>query len=132
MRLSEYARGRDNNFTLIRLLAALTVVLYHSGPALGFRADGKSLFEFVGRSFGEMALDMLFGVSGFLVPRASSTAAISNHFLWARALRLHPALWLMLPLTVFLLARALREQPARSRGRSPSVRGTWPRSGRWA
>jgi len=108
MRLSEYARSRDNNFTLLRLLAALIVVVFHSGPILGLAADGRDfVFDHVGRSVGEMALDMLFVTSGFLVTASLFNRGDLNHFLWARALRLYPALWLMLPLTVFLLAPAL-------------------------
>ncbi|MBV9288158.1 MAG: acyltransferase [Hyphomicrobiales bacterium] len=111
MRISEYARGRDNNFTLLRLLASLTVVLYHSGPALGVGLGREFLFDFVGRRFVEMALDMLFVTSGFLVTASLFNRGDLNHFLWARALRLYPALWLMLPLTVFLLAPALTTLP---------------------
>ena len=59
MRLSEYARSRDNNFTLLRLIAALTVVLVHSAPVLGLgSADRDFLLDYVGRTFGAMALDM--------------------------------------------------------------------------
>jgi len=111
MRLSEYARGRDNNFTLLRLLASLTVVLYHSGPMLGLNGGRDFLFDHVGRSFGQMALDMLFVTSGFLVTASLFIRGDLNHFLWARALRLYPALLLMLPLTVFLLAPAVTTLP---------------------
>src|SRR5271165_315692 len=114
MRLSEYARGRDNNFTLLRLLAALIVVVFHSGPILGLAADGGySVVDHVGRTVGEMALDMLFVVSGFLVTASLFNRGDLNHFLWARALRLYPALWLMLPLTVLLLAPMLSTLPAK-------------------
>ena len=66
MRLSEYARSRDNNFTLLRLLAAFAVVLAHSWSALGI--DGRDFaYDYVGREIAEMALDMLFVTSGFLV-----------------------------------------------------------------
>jgi peptidoglycan/LPS O-acetylase OafA/YrhL len=111
MRLSEYARGRDNNFLLLRLLAAFTVILFHSGPSLGIAGGEDFLFAHMGRSLGEMALDMLFVVSGFLVTASLFIRGDLNHFLWARALRLYPALWLMLPITVFLLGGWLTTLP---------------------
>jgi peptidoglycan/LPS O-acetylase OafA/YrhL len=111
MRLSDYARSRDNNFTLLRLLAAFTVILFHSGPCLGIDGGTDFLFAYMGRSLGEMALDMLFVVSGFLVTASLFNRGDLNHFLWARALRLYPALWLMLPLTVFLLGAWLTTLP---------------------
>ena len=107
MRLSEYARSRDNNFTLLRLIAAFTVVLAHSGPILGNPGTGDFVFWHIGRGTGEMALDMLFVTSGFLVTASLFNRGDLNHFLWARALRLYPALWLMLPVTVLLIAPAL-------------------------
>ncbi len=106
MRLSEYARSRDNNFTLLRLLAAFSVVLAHSWSALGI--NGRDfVYPYVGREIAEMALDMLFVTSGFLVTASLFNRGDLTHFLWARALRLFPAMWLMVPLTVFVLAPAL-------------------------
>jgi peptidoglycan/LPS O-acetylase OafA/YrhL len=122
MRLSDYARSRDNNFTLLRLLAAFTVILFHSGPCLGIDGGKDFLFAYMGRSFGEMALDMLFVVSGFLVTASLFNRGDLNHFLWARALRLYPALWLMLPLTVFLLGASLTTLPLKDYFGS---RATW-------
>ena len=108
MRLSEYARSRDNNFTLLRLIAALTVVLAHSGPMLGRGPPEQNfLLAYVARDFGPIALDWLFVTSGFLVTASLFQRGDLNHFIWARALRLYPALWLCLPLTVFILAPAL-------------------------
>ena len=122
MRLSEYARSRDNNFTLLRLLAALTVIMFHSGACLGIEGGKDFLFAHIGRSFGEMAVDMLFVVSGFLVTASLFNRGDLNHFLWARALRLYPALWLMLPLTVFLLGASLTTLPLKDYFGS---RATW-------
>ncbi len=121
MRLSEYARSRDNNFTLLRLLAAFTVVLAHSWSALG--VDGRDFaYDYVGREIAEMALDMLFVTSGFLVTASLFNRGDLTHFLWARALRLFPAIWLMVPLTVFVLAPALTTMPVKDYLTSPT---TW-------
>jgi peptidoglycan/LPS O-acetylase OafA/YrhL len=121
MRLSEYARSRDNNFTLLRLLAAFTVVLYHSWSALGI--GGRDFaYDYVGREIAEMALDMLFVTSGFLVTASLFNRGDLTHFLWARALRLFPAMWLMVPLTVFVLAPALTTLPVKDYLESPT---TW-------
>ncbi len=107
MRLSEYAVGRDNNFNLIRLLAALCVLFSHSVAVLGLPSQQEFFFDHVGLSLAEMAVDVFFVTSGFLV-----TASLINRrdviaFLWARALRIYPALWVMLALTVFVLAPSL-------------------------
>jgi peptidoglycan/LPS O-acetylase OafA/YrhL len=114
MRLSEHAKSRDNNFTLLRLMAALTVVLAHSGPMLGRGSSEQDfLLAHVGRDFGPIALDWLFVTSGFLVTASLFQRGDLNHFIWARALRLYPALWLCLPLTVFILAPLLSTTPAK-------------------
>ena len=42
MRLSDYAVGRDNNFNLIRLLAALSVMFSHSIAVLGLPGIARS------------------------------------------------------------------------------------------
>ncbi len=114
MRLSDYARSRDNNFTLLRLTAALTVVLAHSRPVLGLGPPEQDfLLAHIGRAFGPIALDWLFVTSGFLVTASLFQRGDLNHFIWARALRLYPALWLCLPMTVFILAPLLSTMPAK-------------------
>ena len=114
MRLSEHARSRDNNFTLLRLMAALTVVLVHSGPILGLGTPQPGfLFTYIGRDLGPIALDGLFVTSGFLVTASLFQRGDLNHFIWARGLRLYPGLWVCLPLTVFVLAPLLSTMPAK-------------------
>lgn len=104
MRLSDYAVGKDNNFTLLRLIAAIAVVFTHSVAVLGIAWNADFFVSHFGRSIGEMCLDMLFVTSGFLVTASLLTRPDLVEFFWARALRLYPALWLMLGVTVFLLA----------------------------
>jgi peptidoglycan/LPS O-acetylase OafA/YrhL len=111
MRLSDYAVGRDNNFNLIRFLAALSVLFGHCVGVLGLPSAYEFFFDHLGLSLAEMAVDVFFVASGFLV-----TASLINRgnliaFLWARVLRIYPALWVMLALTVFVLAPALTTLP---------------------
>ena len=96
MRLSHYAVGRDNNFTLIRLAAAMTVLFAHSIGALGLPPDTEPVFRQVGFSLGEMGLDALFVTSGFLVTASLANRGDLVSFFWARALRVYPGLWVML------------------------------------
>ena len=54
---------------------------------------------------------MFFVTSGFLVTGSLVNRGDLVAFLWARALRIYPALWVMLGLTVFVLAPALTALP---------------------
>src|SRR5271169_910465 len=113
VRLSQYAVGRDNNFTLLRFSAAMTVLFAHSVAVLGLPPEREFFFKRLGFSLGEMGLDMLFVTSGFLVTASLIARQDVIAYLWARALRVYPALWVMLVLTVFGLAPTLSAlQPA--------------------
>lgn len=111
MRLSEYAVGRDNNFTLLRFSAAMTVLFAHSIAVLGLPPEREFFFNRIGFSLGEMGLDMLFVTSGFLVTASLVGRQDLIAYLWARILRVYPGLLVMLVLTVFLLAPALTSLP---------------------
>ena len=111
MRLSEYAVGRDNNFNLIRLAAALSVIFSHSVAVLGLPSSQEFFFDHLGLSLAEMAVDVFFVTSGFLVTGSLVNRGDLIAYLWARALRIYPAIWVMLILTVFALAPALTTLP---------------------
>jgi len=111
VRLSEYAVGRDNNFTLLRFAAAMTVLFAHSVAVLGLPPEREFFFKRIGFSLGEMGLDMLFVTSGFLVTASLVVRQDLIAYLWARILRVYPGLLVMLVLTVFVLAPALTTLP---------------------
>ncbi|MGC9957203.1 acyltransferase family protein [Roseiarcus sp.] len=120
-RLSEYAVGRDNNFNLIRLMAALSVLFSHSVAALGLPSSREFFFDHLGLSLAEMAVDVFFVTSGFLVAGSLVNRGDVIAFLWARALRIYPAIWVMLILTVFVLAPALTTLPLADYFASPKT-----------
>ena len=122
MRLSDYAVGRDNNFTLLRLSAAMTVLFAHSIAVLGLPPEREFFFNRLGFSLGEMGLDMLFVTSGFLVTASLVSRQDLIGYLWARVLRVYPGMWVMLVLTVFVLAPALTTLPLADYFTSPK---TW-------
>ena len=111
MRLADYAVGRDNNFTLLRFSAAMTVLFAHSVAVLGLPPEREFFFNRLGFSLGEMGLDMLFVTSGFLVTASLVGRQDLIAYLWARMLRVYPGMWVMLVLTVFVLAPALTTLP---------------------
>ena len=113
MRLSDYAVGRDNNFTLLRFSAAMTVLFAHSIAVLGLPPEREFFFNRLGFSLGEMGLDMLFVTSGFLVTASLVGRQNLIAYLWARILRVYPGMWVMLVLTVFVLAPGPHDSAAR-------------------
>jgi peptidoglycan/LPS O-acetylase OafA/YrhL len=84
------ALGRDNNFNLVRLLAAGCVLVSHSWPLSG--TPGEPFERFAGFSLGHFGVDVFFVVSGFLVTGSLLARSTLGSFLRARALRIFPAL----------------------------------------
>ncbi len=104
MRLGDLTAGRDNNFQLIRFLAATAVILFHCYALTDHWTD-----EPVWRIAPELNLSVLgvgafFVVSGFLVTRSWLARDRLLPFVAARALRIYPALIGATALTIALAA----------------------------
>lgn len=106
MKLSHYSHGRDNNFNLIRIIAALAVLITHSFALAIGSGLAEPFRESLGMSMGDIAVDVFFVTSGFLVTASILSRQSALEFLWARILRIYPALFVMLFLTVFVLGVA--------------------------
>lgn len=90
-RLSELDRGRENNLSLLRHVAATTVVVAHSFPLAG-RINDDPLARLTGViDLGTLAVVAFFAISGFLVARSFDRSPGLADFLRARALRILPA-----------------------------------------
>ncbi|HPF12692.1 MAG: acyltransferase [Planctomycetes bacterium] len=87
--LANHTDSRDNNFNLLRFLAAGMVLVGHSFPLSGV-AD-EPLFG--GLSLGYVAVDVFFVTSGLLVTRSLLVRGNPLAFAWARFVRIYPALW---------------------------------------
>jgi peptidoglycan/LPS O-acetylase OafA/YrhL len=123
-RLSELSGRHDNNFTLIRLLAALMVMYSHSYPlALGWGTPEPLTALTHGRhKLGEVAVDVFFAISGFLVTASLLQRRDLLGFYWARLLRIFPALWVSLCVCAYGIGWLFTTLPARAYLGDPEIR----------
>jgi peptidoglycan/LPS O-acetylase OafA/YrhL len=90
-KLAALAAGRDNNLNAIRLGLALLVILSHSFPlATGREADPLSTFSHGLASFGSLAVDLFFFISGMLITASWLNSKSMNDYLRRRVLRIYP------------------------------------------
>jgi len=101
MKLSDFTQGRDNNFNLIRIAAAYAVLITHSFALAIGTGDAEPFQNILGMSIGGIAVDVFFITSGFLVTASLLRRQSTIEFVWARVLRIYPALLIMLLLSVF-------------------------------
>ena len=83
--------SRNNNFNLLRFLLATLVILSHSFELVdgnGHREILRRIFGTV--TFGELAVDGFFLLSGFLIVQSWSRTPNLLDFLQKRALRIYP------------------------------------------
>lgn len=107
MKLVEYASSRDNNFNLVRLIAAALVLYSHSYPIFLGSGNPDPLKRLTGMTFGSLAVDIFFVTSGFLIAGSYFSRQHLGSFIWARFLRIFPALWVALLLTVLLIGLSI-------------------------
>ncbi|MFZ6748896.1 acyltransferase family protein [Undibacterium sp. Ren11W] len=100
MKLSSVTSGKNNNYNLIRILAALAVLVGHSFALL---KQPEPLGQDLGISLGSIAVDLFFIASGFLVTGSLLQRQNLQEYLLARALRIFPGLLVVLLLSVFVL-----------------------------
>jgi peptidoglycan/LPS O-acetylase OafA/YrhL len=117
---SRLAEGRENNFLLLRLIAAAAVIVSHSYPiALGSSAM-EPLQQF-GPTLGTVAVWAFFGVSGFLIFKSFEGRSLGV-FASARVKRVFPALIFVSLLSVFVMGPLFTSLPLRVYF---AARGTW-------
>lgn len=102
--LADNFSGRDNSIGLIRLILALAVLVSHANPVGFGTPDPGSLRN--GISLGGLSVDGFFVLSGFLITRSALRLSLGR-YLWARALRILPGLWLCLVVTALVIAPIL-------------------------
>lgn len=94
---------RDNNFNLLRMLAATAVLVSHSYPlSLGAGAT-EPLSPSLSMSLGTLAVISFFVISGFFISQSFENSSSLIAFVTARILRIYPALIVVLLLTAFVI-----------------------------
>lgn len=87
------AQGRDNNFNLIRMVAASAVILSHSFPlALGHSASEPLAGWMAPLDLGKAAVRVFFAISGFFILKSFDRRNSTVEFAIARVARIVPGL----------------------------------------
>jgi peptidoglycan/LPS O-acetylase OafA/YrhL len=125
--LADWLAGRDNNFNLIRAIAASLVIYSHSfafklGYQNGFaRHDGDFLYDFSHVESGRFAVQVFFAISGFLVAQSWENSKTWRRFVAARVLRIFPGLIACLLALAFVLGPLATSLPIADYLRDPRV-----------
>ena len=91
---------RENNFDGLRLLAALQVVFFHAGHHLGVPLDPANPFVALAAAF--PGVPVFFVISGFLISLSWERHPNVLSYSRNRALRIFPALWVCLAISIVL------------------------------
>lgn len=119
--LAGYAERRDNNFNLIRLLAAAIVILSHS-YAVTLHGGAEPLMRASGLDLGALAVNVFFVISGFLVTKSFLRRRSLGQFIAARVLRIWPGLLVAVLSNVLLFGAAFTTLPLKE---YLTARATW-------
>lgn len=95
--------GRNNHFNLVRLTAALAVLVSHAFALSTGNDSLEPMRALTGSSLGNHAVALFFGISGLLIARSFDRRLSIWHFGVSRFMRIWPALFLVLLLTVGIL-----------------------------
>jgi len=95
--------GRENNFNLLRIIAAGAVLVSHAYPISSGPETPEPLDRVLGMTLGTLAVLTFFSISGYFISQSFHNRRSVVEFAAARALRIYPGLLAVLVLTVFAL-----------------------------
>jgi peptidoglycan/LPS O-acetylase OafA/YrhL len=107
-RLGDLSPSRQNVFDVLRLVAAVAVLVSHCYPLTG---RTEPLGQATGVALGELGVAVFFAISGFLVARSWAAQPALRPFAAKRALRLLPALIVAVWLTALVLGPLVTTLP---------------------
>ncbi|MGE3830585.1 MAG: acyltransferase family protein [Parvibaculaceae bacterium] len=90
--LAECLDERRNSFNLVRLVAALSVIVSHGYLLMG-QGDAQPLKSFTPYTIGQHAVNVFFVLSGLMLTRSLYRDPSLANFALSRALRIFPALF---------------------------------------
>ena len=113
--LSDQLNGRaarHNNLNLIRVSAALLVLVSHSFAIVLGDPKFEPLRQTYGLTFGSVSVDVFFIVSGLLVTQSLLKRSSAVAFAWARTLRIWPGLLISLLFAAYVIGMIVTDLPA--------------------
>jgi peptidoglycan/LPS O-acetylase OafA/YrhL len=113
-RLNDVANGRNNNFNLLRMIAATAVLVSHAYPISLGNGASEPLSSLLQMSLGTLAVLSFFAISGFFISQSFDRSNGLVSFAVARVLRVYPGLGVVLLLTVLVLGPIFTTQPLSS------------------
>lgn len=122
---SDFSERRTNNFDLLRLIAATTVLFSHCFPLAG--QTGKEPFvAFTDLdSGGGFAVTAFFAISGYLITGSCLNSRSVTDYLLKRILRVIPGLAVCVAVTVFVLGFIFSDLPVWEYLRNPATTAYW-------
>jgi len=102
-KLSGLCKSHANNLNLIRFLAAISVIFSHSYPLSLGASVGEPLQKDFGFTTGELAVDIFFIISGFLITQSATFRDDWRSFAKSRILRIYPALLSVVIICTFII-----------------------------
>ena len=107
IRLHQKTESRENNFTLLRFLAAFMVILSHNFSVWGQKAPVLNEYS----SFAGIGVDIFFVISGFLITKSWLNNPNIIVFFWNRGLRIFPGLIVITLFSVFIIGLLVTTLP---------------------
>ena len=109
--LRDVAIGRNNNFNLLRMIAATAVVISHAFPiSLGMQAV-EPLEPTLHFSLGTLSVFTFFAISGFFISQSFDRRRSLIDFAAARVLRIYPGLLVTLLITALIIGPMFTTMP---------------------
>lgn len=110
--LADYAAEPENNYQLLRFLAALMVLYGHSYALTALRRSHDLVVRYLGFTYsGAIGVDIFFVVSGFLVTGSYLARRDVSDFMKSRVLRIFPGLGVCLLSTGLILGAVVTSLP---------------------
>lgn len=113
--------GRNNNFDLLRFIAATLVIFSHSFLVTGNFASEPLLKHIGFLDLGAVGVKIFFAISGYLITKSMSRQQTLSSFVWARCLRIFPGLLVTAIFCAFVIGPLCTELTLQEYFSAPAV-----------